>query len=318
MAFSTLKKNRDKAAEAIIAKMTAPTTYRDPRYWELKKNKDGNGSAIIRFLPAAGDETDAYITFLKHAFKNPKNNRWYIERSRKSLSSKEPDPAAEYFSLMWNINQDAAKIVRRANRFVANIYVISHPGAPEDEGKNFLYEYGNFLQDMIETSMCPEFEGVASVNPFDLWAGADLNLRFKKKSKNDPGNYELSSWAPAAPLFVDSKGKPDEDRMEEVYNREYLLQPELDESKYKSYDELLTRFNYVMEIDLDRLKGNAAPSLSPAASTSSAGKTATRKPVEPVEEDDPVSLDDDDEADSLFFSKLQENSNEDVDDEIPF
>lgn len=309
--FKQMKKNRDKQLEAIVTKMTETTSYKDARYWELKKNKDGNGSAVIRWLPAPGDEQDAYITFLKYIFKYPTTNQWYIERSRRSLGPKEPDPAAEYVSQLFALGnqKDEIKKIGRSNRYVANIYVEKHPAAPEDEGKVFLYEYGAKIHEMNETALIPEFEGQARFNPFDLWGGASLNLRFKK-GVGTPGSYDASSWNTPAPLFVDADGKPDDAQMEEVWKKAYSLVAEAQPDKYKSYDELLERFNFVLGLAASETV--AAPRQSTASAASSARKPTAAKQqiVEPAEEDDT--------GDTSFFARFDSEIQASADDDIPF
>lgn len=330
--FAQLKKNREASAEAIVKKMTAVTSYKDPRYWELKKNKDGNGSAVIRFLPAPpGDnETEAYVSTLKYQFRYPTPGtagQWYIERSRKALGRNEPDPVAEYVADCFKRGdkEEAKKIGKVSPRNICGIYVEKHPAAPEDEGKVFLYEYGPKIAEMHETALLPEFEGEKSFNPFDLWEGATLDLRFKKKSKNEPGNYDSSKWREPGPLFVNDDGEADDDRIEEVWSRAYPLQPELAVTKYKPYDELLARLNIV----LGRSAGTPAVSHNVAAgddeSTSVAQlASSARKPKAKAVEaaaDEVDDVADIDEDDSSFFSTLRDAVDEDVglvDDDIPF
>ena len=69
-----------------------------------------------------------------------------------------------------------------------NIYVVSDPSNPENEGKVFLYGYGAKIFEKIMDSMQPKFQDESPVNPFDMWKGAN----FKMKIANVAGyrNYD--------------------------------------------------------------------------------------------------------------------------------
>ena len=76
---------------------------RDERYWEVTKDKAGNGFAIIRFLDRPvvdGDEATAFVQLYTHNFQGP--GGWYIENSLTSIDQQ--DPVSEYNSKLWNTN----------------------------------------------------------------------------------------------------------------------------------------------------------------------------------------------------------------------
>jgi len=58
--FSDLKKMSKNSVSALakeLEKTTESKSYKDDRFWSTERGKDGNGFAIIRFLPAcAGEE----------------------------------------------------------------------------------------------------------------------------------------------------------------------------------------------------------------------------------------------------------------------
>jgi hypothetical protein len=90
MSFSDLKKSRDKQLEALTSKLTAGADRnQDETYWRPKLDDSGNGSAIIRFLPAPPGEEDPYVQLFRHQFKGP-TNKWYIENSLTTLGQEDP------------------------------------------------------------------------------------------------------------------------------------------------------------------------------------------------------------------------------------
>ena len=116
-------------------------------------------------------------------------------------------------------------------RFVANIVVVNDPAHPENNGKNFLYEYGPSIQDIIIGAMAPKYADQAKVPVFDLWAGANFNLRSCEDKQFL--SYKDSEFSPAGVLH------PDDAFLEKVYNGMIdLTEFEKEEGNYKSYDEL--------------------------------------------------------------------------------
>ena len=58
MGFSDMKKRSGdvSALSDKMEKMNDKKSYKDDRYWRPELDKSSNGYAVIRFLPAPGDE----------------------------------------------------------------------------------------------------------------------------------------------------------------------------------------------------------------------------------------------------------------------
>lgn len=79
MNFQDLKKSSN--VDALTKQMEAQSKkvdYNDPRFITFERDKTGNGSAIIRFLPACEGESIPWVKIYNHSFKGP-NGRWFIE-----------------------------------------------------------------------------------------------------------------------------------------------------------------------------------------------------------------------------------------------
>src|SRR5210317_377989 len=111
MDFATLKSNRkssfDKltAAAEKVAGNQSQSTGPDERFWKPTVDKAGNGSAIIRFLPAPQGEDVPFVRYWDHGFQGP--GGWYIEKSLTSIGL--DDPVGELNSKLWNSGNDADK-----------------------------------------------------------------------------------------------------------------------------------------------------------------------------------------------------------------
>jgi hypothetical protein len=222
--FAQMKQNRkaqfDKLAEEATKVTNNIKKSGDDRVWSPFVDKAGNGSAIIRFLPAPPGEDVPFVRYWDHGFQGP--GGWYIENSLTSIG--QDDPVSEVNSKLWNSGKESDKEVARKQKrrlhYISNVYVVSDPNNPDNEGKVFLYKYGKKIFDKINSVMHPEFEDESAVNPFDLWEGANFRLRIR----NVEGyrNYDKSTFDSSTALLED-----DED-LEKIWNSEYSLKEFLD------------------------------------------------------------------------------------------
>ena len=245
MSFANLKRNRDQisklvqAAEKVGGAPTEQKSYEDTRIWKPTVDKAGNGYAVLRFLPAVEGEDLPWVRYWDHGFKGP-TGQWYIENSLTSIG--QTDPVGELNSRLWNSGIESDKEVARTQKrrlhYVANVYVVSDPGNPDNEGKVFLFKFGKKIFDKIMDVMQPAFQDEQPVNPFDFWEGAD----FKLKIRNVEGyrNYDKSEFSAPSAL------SDDESKLEAIYEKQYPLQEFLDPKNYKSYAELKAKLMRVL------------------------------------------------------------------------
>jgi hypothetical protein len=244
MSFETLKRNRGSNITKIIQAAEATNSgetksYVDERMWKPTVDKAGNGYSVLRFLPGKDGEIP-FVRYWDHGFKGP-TGLWYIENSLTSVG--QPDPVGELNSKLWNSgiesDKEKARTQKRRLHYVTNIYVVSDPSNPANEGKVFLYKFGKKIFDKIYDLMNPAFADEKPTDPFDFWEGAD----FKLKIRNVEGyrNYDKSEFASTASL-VDG----DEAKLEEIWNAQYSLNEIIEEKNFKNYAELEARFNTVI------------------------------------------------------------------------
>lgn len=235
MNFQQLKKNSSSSFDKLMRNMEDMTSKKsgDARFWNPTVDKDGNGSAIIRFIITQNEDIP-FIRMFDHGFKSA-SGAWYIEKSLTTIGQE--DPLAQFNSYLWNSTSDEESPLRkqvrnqkRQLRFVSNIYVIKDPGNPANEGKVFLYSYGKKVWNKLNAAMHPEFEDEQPFNPFDLWTGANFRLRISKVAGFR--NYDRSEFDRPAPL------KENDAALEEIYKQTYSLQELLEPKNFKSYAEL--------------------------------------------------------------------------------
>jgi hypothetical protein len=298
MSFADLKRNRRSAIDKLVneaqKEVGGKSSYSDDdNFWKPTVDKAGNGYAVIRFLPSKTEDELPWVQYWDHGFKGS-TGRWYIEKSRTSIN--EADPLSEYNSYLWNTgheeDKETARNQKRRLHYVSNIYIVSDPSAPENEGKVFRYQYGKKIFNKISDVMNPEFEDETPINPFDLWDGAD----FKLKIRNVEGyrNYDKSEFSSPSPLL-----NGDDEKLETIFNGLLDLSKYTDAKEYKSYEELLRKLNEVIGDDLPanlKIGGSIAPTSQPKVD----GPAPTETPNIPT-----AVIDSDDEEDMAgFFEKL--------------
>jgi hypothetical protein len=237
MSFQNMKAARDTAISKLLAAAETAgggekKSYKDEREWKPTVDKAGNGYAVIRFLPAAEGQDVPWVRYWDHGFKGP-TGRWYIEKSLTSIGK--DDPVSELNSQLWNSGREEDKQVARDRKrrlhYVSNIYVVSDPGAPENEGKVFLYQYGKKIFDKIMDVMQPQFQDETPVNPFDFWGGADFKLKIRQVEGYR--NYDKSEFSEPSEFLG-----ADDAKLEAVYGAIHNLGEYIDPAQYKSYGDL--------------------------------------------------------------------------------
>lgn len=239
MDIQTLRKMRNTDFSKIASefdKIASPAgekkSYDDDRIWKLTPDKAGNASAVIRFLPHTQGDELPFVKVFSHSFQGP-TGKWYIQNSLTTLG--ENDPVGELNSKLWNSGSESNKEIARKQKrklsFVANIYIVSDPAKPENNGKVFLFKFGKKIFDKLMDKARPTFAEDKPVNVFDLWEGADFKLRMRKVDGYP--NYDQSTFADASPLL-----SGDEEQLLEVVGKQYRLAEFLDRKNFKSYEEL--------------------------------------------------------------------------------
>lgn len=289
MSFADLKAKANDMSALVGAAGTSTTekkSYGDDRMWKPTVDKAGNGYAVIRFLPAVEGDDLPWAKYWDHFFQGP-TGQWYVEKSLTTISK--DDPVSEMNSKLWNTgieaDKDTARKRKRRLHYVSNIYVVSDPENPENEGKVFLYTYGAKIFEKIMDSMQPKFQDESPVNPFDMWKGAN----FKMKIANVAGyrNYDRSEFANAEALNADDSV------LEGIYNQQHSLNEFTDPSSFKSYSELNLKLTRVLGEEVKAVEDDAPFNDAPAMSD----------PVAVAA--DPIARADSDNDDTMsYFAKL--------------
>ena len=229
----------------------AKKSYTDETMWKPELDKTGNGYAVVRFLPTPDGEEMPWVSYFDHGFQGP--GGWYIEKSLTTLNKQ--DPVSEYNSTLWNTgieaNKEIARKQKRRLHYVSNVYVVSDPKNPDNEGKVFKYRYGKKIFEALKEAISPAFEDEKAINPFDL---RDEGANFKIKIRKVDGywNYDKSEFDTVAPLF------DDEAKLNSTFSQVHSLSDVIAPSEFKTYEELKEK--------LERVLGSASTSTAESVS----------------------------------------------------
>ena len=214
-------------------------SYSDDNYWKPELDKSGNGYAVVRFLPTPSEEEMPWVSYFDHGFQGP--GGWYIEKSLTTIGKQ--DPVSEYNTQLWNTgieaNKEQARKQKRRLHYVSNIYVVSDPKNPNNEGKVFTYRYGKKIFEMLKEAISPAFEDESAINPFDL-RGEGANFKIKIRKVDGYWNYDKSEFDTPAPLF------DDENKLNDIYTSLNSLTEIISPSQFKTYEELKTKLDRVL------------------------------------------------------------------------
>ena len=287
--FANLKRqsgNLDKLTKAIEAlNSSSEGSDKKETFWRPEVDKAGNGMATIRFLPSSpqdGDDSLPWVKIFSHGFQGP--GGWLIDNCLTTNNQK--CPVCEHNSSLWNsgieANKDVVRKQKRKLNYIANVYIVSDPKHPENEGQIKLFKFGKKIFDKITEAMNPAFEDETPINPFDMWKGANFKLKIRKVEGYQ--NYDKSEFESPAPLSAD------DDKLEKIWQNQHSLKTMTADSEFKSFDDLKSRLDKVLGLNGE---------VPMVRTTVEQAKAAPRKPTP-----EPELVTTEEEDDLSYFSKL--------------
>ena len=295
MSFANLKRqsgNLDKLSKAIeaLSQTSEGGSEKSDNFWRPEVDKVGNGQATIRFLPASekdGEDGLPWVKIFSHGFQGP--GGWLIDNC---LTTKNQQcPVCEHNSTLWNsgieANKDVVRKQKRKLNYIANVYIVSDPKHPENEGKIKLFKFGKKIFDKITEAMNPQFEDETPINPFDMWKGANFKLKIRKVEGYQ--NYDKSEFDSPSVL------SDDDAKLEQIWKDSFSLSELTGDKEFKSYDVLKQRLDKVLGLNGEAPK-----------TTVEQVKAKTFDAPKAKAEDSPFKDDTSEEDDLSYFAKLAE------------
>ena len=192
----------------------------------LEKDK----TYLVRLLPNVTDPENTllhYYTFGWNSFSTGS----YVQ-AVSPTSWGERDPIAEERIRAYRTGTDAEKEkiknVKRAEKWLANVYVINDPTNPDNNGKTKLIRFGKQLHNIIDNAINGEDADEFGIKVFDL-SPSGVNLKIKVDDQGGYANYTASRFTAPTDLKLSA------DQIDKIYESTVDLKSVL---TVKSYDEL--------------------------------------------------------------------------------
>lgn len=236
-----LRKNSGNTLAKIASELQKQDSYRkdDDRFWKLEGDKLGNGSAVIRFLPATKEGDLPWVKVYSHGFKGP-SGKWYIENCLTTIG--QADPVVEHCNTLYASGLESDKKIagerKRKLAYITNVLVVSDPKHPENEGTVRLFKFGKKIFDKIKDKLQPTFEDEKAVDVFSPWEGANFRLRMSKVEGYS--NFDKSVFD------GESEITDDDEQLLQILNGRHDLQEFVSPQQFKSYDELKRKLEMVL------------------------------------------------------------------------
>jgi len=216
---------------------------KDERFYTLAKDKDGNGAALIRFLPDSERGMIQQMFKINTTVTKNGKKRFVSEFSPATIGA--ACPFQEKWQDKWNAgDKDTARLYSRSVRFITNIKVLKDPANPENEGKIFMYEISNSMKDKLQAAIDPSEQdrslGAQPKELFNPLAGNSFRL-VAKKGANNQINYDSSEVINEVSSIYDTVELALEDIKANTYKLSDLLKPE----SFMTYDELVAKMAWV-------------------------------------------------------------------------
>ena len=220
---------------------------KDERFYTLTKDKDGNGAALIRFIPDI--ERGRIMEIFKINTTITKNGKKRFVNEFTPATIGQPCPFQEKWSELYNAGDiEGAKNFGRSKKFISNIKVIKDPANPENEGKIFLYEYSGAMKAKLESAQkvsdIDKGMGKVAKELFNPLKGNSFRL-VAQKGSNGQINYDASEVVQEeTSIYADVQAA-----VSDIQTNTYLLSGLIKADAFMSYDELVKKMNWVTWAD---------------------------------------------------------------------
>lgn len=222
---------------------------KDERFYVLSKDKNGNGAALIRFLPDAERNMIQKLFKINTTINKNDKKRFVAEFSPSSIG--QPCPFQERWQALWNSgDKEGAKLFGRGIRYVTNIKVLKDPANPENEGKIFLFEMSGAMKDRIQNAVDPSDQdrslGAKPKELFNPLRGNSFRL-VAKKGANGQINYDSSEVINEVTSIYNSV----EEAIEEIKTKTHSLSDLRKPEAFMTYEQLQDKLRWVTFADVE-------------------------------------------------------------------
>jgi hypothetical protein len=188
-------------------------------YKEILKFTAGN-TYLLRLVPNPNSPKDSIFHHYTHGWNSNATGKYVTAMCPTTFGDTCPIDAY-YLKTYRNgteSEKEAAKVLSRKEGWFANVYVISDPTNPENEGKVKILRYGRELDKIISSALegddAREF-GVEKV--YDVLSGSTLRIKCEKRTEKGRNASQMVTYASSKFLSASDLDLTEDD-IEEIYN----------------------------------------------------------------------------------------------------
>jgi len=187
-------------------------------YKEILKFSAGN-TYQVRLVPNSNSPKDTIFHYYNHGWNSNATGKYVTALCPTTFGDTCPIDAyyLKTYRTGTESEKDAARILSRKEAWMVNVYVVSDPENPENEGKVKILRYGKELAKIIESALegddASEF-GVENV--FDVVGGSTLRIKCESRTGSNRGNQKMVTYA-SSKFLAPSKLDIDESKLQEIY-----------------------------------------------------------------------------------------------------
>ena len=188
-------------------------------YKEILKFSAGN-TYQVRLVPNPASPKETIFNYYNHGWNSNATGKYVTGLCPTTFG--ETCPIDAYYLKTYRTGTEsekaAASILSRKEAWMVNVYVISDPENPENEGKVKILRYGKELAKIIDSALegddSQEF-GVEKV--FDIANGSTLRIKCESRTGNNRGNKQMVTYA-SSKFLSPSLIELDDKAVEQIYS----------------------------------------------------------------------------------------------------
>lgn len=203
-------------------------------YNEIMKTTPGN-TYTVRLLPYTKDPSKSFFHYYVHGWNSFATGQYVQAISPQTFNERDPISEERFRVLRSGTEDQKEKMnaVRRAEKWLVNVYVVEDPTNPSNNGTVKILRYGKQLQKIIMDAIEGEDAEEFGERIFDLGSNG-VTLKIKVDEQAGYPNYVSSRFTSVA------KSKLDEEEQSKILSATFPLDEVF---TIKSYDELKQMVN---------------------------------------------------------------------------
>lgn len=189
-------------------------------YKEILKFSAGN-TYQVRLVPNANAPKETIFHYYNHGWNSTSTGKYITALCPTTFN--ESCPIDAYYLKTYRTGTDSekesARALSRKEAWMVNVYVVSDPENPENEGKVKILRYGKELSKIIQSALegddAQEF-GVEKI--FDIVNGSTLRIKCESRTGNNRGSKQMMVTYASSKFLSPSPLDITQEQLNEIYN----------------------------------------------------------------------------------------------------